>query len=71
MQQQPDDFDRGPGPLTVEETARAYRIKLKPLKQAIDDGRVPHIKLGRAIYLVRSVFEKWLETEAESGRKTV
>jgi hypothetical protein len=54
-----------------KEIAKEYRMKFAPLKEAIEDGRVPHIKLGRAIYLVRSVFEKWLETEAAAGRKTV
>jgi hypothetical protein len=62
---------RARDPLTPRETAREYRMKLAPLKEAIEAGRVPHVKIGRATYLIRSVFERWLESEAEASRRTV
>jgi hypothetical protein len=44
--------------------AREYKIKFFPLKKAIEAGRVPHVRIGRSTYIIRSHFQRWLDEES-------
>ena len=54
-----------------KDIAREFGIQYAPLLKAIDSGRVPHIRIGRSRYVLRSQFRSFLEHEAEGRLKGV
>lgn len=60
-----------PEVLTVPEAAAFLRLNVKTLYKLIEDGTVPHVRIGeRRIRLVRSSLVAWLASqECAPGRK--
>ena len=56
--------------VTPRDLVRQYRIKYSPLLKAIDEGRIPHIRIGRTRYIMPSKFRAFLERESANKKST-
>jgi excisionase family DNA binding protein len=52
---------------SVREASREYRVGRDFLYAEVHAGRLPHIKLGHRVVLVRPTFEAWLERRSEEA----
>ena len=51
-----------PKTLTVRGAAKVLGIGVASAYRAIDDGTLPHLKIGRRIIVPRAALDKWLES---------
>jgi excisionase family DNA binding protein len=56
------------GPLLrPEEAARLLAVKTNWIYEAVRDGRLPCLRLGRHIRFTRAMLEQWLQKQADRG----
>ena len=51
-------------PLTVGDAAAVLRISSNLAYELVAQGRLPHVRLGRRVFIPRSGFEQWIAREA-------
>ncbi len=51
----------------AKSAAGEYGLKYTSLRGIIHRSEMPHIRIGRALYLDRRDIEKWIETRKERG----
>jgi len=54
--------------LRPEEAARLLAVKTNWIYEAVRDGRLPCLRLGRHIRFTRAMLEQWLATSADDSR---
>src|SRR5579871_1063701 len=52
--------------LTCEDAAKLLRVKVSWVYEAVRDGRLPCIRVGRHIRFTRSMLERWLAGHIDS-----
>jgi excisionase family DNA binding protein len=52
--------------LTCEDAAKLLRVKVSWVYEAVRDGRLPCIRVGRHIRFTRSLLERWLAGQVDS-----
>jgi excisionase family DNA binding protein len=56
------------GPLLrPDEAARLLAVKTNWIYEAVRDGRLPCLRLGRHIRFTRTMLERWLQEQADCG----
>lgn len=53
--------------LTVPEAHELTRIPLPTLYRLIQQGEIPHIKIGRAVKIRRSSLERWIAAKEHAA----
>jgi excisionase family DNA binding protein len=54
--------------LTAEGAARLLAVRESWIRQAVRDGRVPYIPIGRHVRFHRSDLEAWVREQRQPGR---
>jgi excisionase family DNA binding protein len=52
--------------LTCEDAAKLLRVKVSWIYEAVRDGRLPCIRVGRHIRFTRPMLERWLAGQIDS-----
>jgi excisionase family DNA binding protein len=52
--------------LTCEDAAKLLRVRVSWVYEAVRDGRLPCIRVGRHIRFTRSMLERWLDRQIDS-----
>jgi excisionase family DNA binding protein len=52
--------------LTCEDVAKLLRVRVSWVYEAVRDGRLPCIRVGRHIRFTRSMLERWLDGQIDS-----
>jgi excisionase family DNA binding protein len=50
----------------VPEAAQVARCGEQAIRRGIAEGRIPHIRFGRNIYIPKAAFVRWLESCGEA-----
>lgn len=51
----------------IREAARVAGCGDKAMRDAVNSGRIPHLRFGRNIVIPRSAFMKWLDAAGEKS----
>lgn len=61
--------DKQPELLRADEVGKWLGLSTIYVLKLVREGRLPHIRFGRAVYFSRSVLEQWLEEASSYGEK--
>lgn len=57
--------------LTVPEVAKLMRVSAARCYQLCVEGRVPHVRRGRRIFVPTAAWQRWMGEQAETAMSTL
>jgi len=55
--------------LRIDELCERYNLKKRTVRTLCSQGRIPHIKIGRAVYFRVDAIEAWLKNHEKPAQE--